>query len=105
MIDFHSHILPEIDDGSGSAAESLQMLEVSARQGVKLIAATPHFYAAESSPEQFLRRRAKSAGMLQKLLGSALPQVLLGAEVCYFDGISRTEALEGLKLELSALQL
>ena len=34
MVDFHSHILPEMDDGSSSPEESLKMLEMSARQGI-----------------------------------------------------------------------
>ncbi|MCC8048646.1 MAG: hypothetical protein LIO52_06065, partial [Oscillospiraceae bacterium] len=34
MIDFHSHILPKMDDGSRSVEESLELLCESARQGV-----------------------------------------------------------------------
>lgn len=57
MTDMHCHILPGMDDGSRSAAESLSMLEASAAQGVDRIVATPHFYAGENSPEVFLSRR------------------------------------------------
>ena len=56
MTDIHTHILPQMDDGSQSAAESLAMLEELARQGITCIAATPHFYAQENSPAEFLRR-------------------------------------------------
>ena len=105
MIDLHAHILPNMDDGSRSVAESIRMLEASADQGVKYIAATPHFYAAENSPAQFLRRREMSAAMLRPVWQSRFPQLALGAEVYYFDGISRTQELDLLKLEHTDLLL
>lgn len=40
--DIHCHIIPEVDDGSESIEESLQMLEIEYRAGVKNIIATPH---------------------------------------------------------------
>ena len=43
MIDFHSHILPGIDDGSKSVEMSLQMIEALSAQGVDTICATSHF--------------------------------------------------------------
>lgn len=42
MIDLHSHILPELDDGSGSLAESLAMARMAVESGITAIAATPH---------------------------------------------------------------
>ena len=47
VIDFHSHVLPRIDDGSHSSEESLGMLQISASQGIDVMAATSHFYATE----------------------------------------------------------
>lgn len=41
-IDIHSHILPNIDDGSTSIEMSLNMLELYAQLGFKKIIATPH---------------------------------------------------------------
>ena len=43
MIDFHSHILPGIDDGASSTEEALEMARLAAVTGVTQIAATPHF--------------------------------------------------------------
>ena len=60
MIDFHSHILPGMDDGSQTVEESLTLLEMLRAQGVDTVAATPHFYARENSPEVFLRRRREA---------------------------------------------
>ena len=42
-VDFHSHILPGVDDGSRSVEESLEMLRAEARQGIGTVVATPPF--------------------------------------------------------------
>ncbi len=42
MIDIHSHILPGVDDGSGSMEESLEMAEAAVRGGTRLMVTTPH---------------------------------------------------------------
>lgn len=47
MIDFHSHILPNVDDGSSSFEMSLEMINNSIQEGVKSICATPHFISGE----------------------------------------------------------
>ena len=86
MIDLHSHILPQMDDGSRSTEESLQMLTALAAQGVTDVAATPHFYASENGPDRFLARRARSWQQLRPHLTASLPRVHLGAEVLFFEG-------------------
>ena len=61
MIDFHSHILPQIDDGAQNIKMSLDMLSESYRQGVRTVVATPHCYIAnEYDIDIFLERREKS---------------------------------------------
>ena len=60
MIDFHTHILPGMDDGSKSVEESIWLLQEEVRQGVDAVMLTPHFYAEENSPVDFLRRRYAS---------------------------------------------
>ncbi len=42
MIDIHSHVLPGLDDGSPTLAESLRMLHVAAETGTTDLVATPH---------------------------------------------------------------
>src|SRR5258708_3915968 len=44
MIDIHSHILPEIDDGSRSLEESVKMAEIAAADGIEQMVATPHLF-------------------------------------------------------------
>ena len=43
VIDFHSHILPGIDDGSKNTDMSLAMLREMTAQGVDVCVAPPHF--------------------------------------------------------------
>ena len=105
MIDIHTHILPGMDDGSGSLEESLAMAKESARQGVRLLAATPHFYATQEDPNSFLRRREKSLALLESAWQDSFPTLLVGAEVRYFDGISRVEKIAHLTLDHTRILL
>ena len=105
MIDIHTHILPGMDDGSGSLEESLAMAKESARQGVRLLAATPHFYATQEDPNSFLRRREKSLALLESTWQEGFPTLLVGAEVRYFDGISRVEKIAHLTLDHTRILL
>ncbi len=93
MIDFHTHILPGIDDGSQSVEESLQMLSELKRQNVVTVAATPHYYAFRRTPAEFFERRQKAYDKLCIRRQEETPEILLGAEVLYFPGISRMEEL------------
>ena len=105
MIDFHSHILPGIDDGSKDAAMSRQMLEALRSQGADTVAATSHFYAMERTPERYLQRRQEAWERLTAELDETAPRILLGAEVLYFPGVSRMEKLPELCLEGTDLLL
>lgn len=40
ITDFHSHVLPKIDDGSASLEESIAMLRMEAEQGITHVIAT-----------------------------------------------------------------
>lgn len=43
IIDIHSHILPGLDDGAADMQESIRMLRQAGQQGVRGVAATPHY--------------------------------------------------------------
>ena len=99
IIDIHSHILPNMDDGSQSAAMSLQMLKRLQEQGVKWVCATSHYYAHQERVEQFLQRRRQAVFDLGEALieeNVGLPTIRLGAEVAYFPGISQCQELDRL---------
>ena len=99
VLDLHSHVLPGIDDGSPDVETSLEMLRLSAQQGVEAMVATPHFYAWRNRVERFLRRRQRAFEQLAPHLLPGLPDLYLGAEVAFFEGISEAEMLEELTLE------
>lgn len=105
MIDWHSHILPGMDDGSKDAAESLAMLQLLKTQGIETVVATPHFYANDENVPTFLARRAKALEALKEQLPSDASKLRLGAEVRYYQGISRMEGLMDLRIEGSKLLL
>ena len=105
MIDWHSHILPQVDDGSQSVKESIAMLDLLSEQGVKCVVATPHFLANEETIESFLKRRKDSYDALLKSLKSTHPRIFLGAEVKYYPGIARMDNLESLAIENTKILL
>ena len=99
-IDFHTHVLPGVDDGSSGIAESLKMLQMEAKQGICGVIATPHFYANHDHPDRFLERRDQAARKLRVAMAEhpELPEVILGAEVYYFSGMSDSEVLNRLTI-------
>ena len=101
MIDFHSHILPGIDDGSKDIDETKQLIYEEINQGVTRIIATPHFYANRTSAKQFLEARSKGEEKLREALKDMqqAPEVRVAAEVYYFPGISRAEILSDLTIQ------
>lgn len=99
MIDWHSHVLPKMDDGSRSIEESVAMLDSLAAQGVSIVIATPHFGADEESVEAFLQRRAQAYEALTRHMTPEHPQVLCGAEVKYYPGIAKMKELGQLAVQ------
>jgi protein-tyrosine phosphatase len=78
MIDIHSHILPNIDDGARSLEESLQMAEVAAADGIEQMVATPHLFnglSYDPEPAEIVDHVAA----LQSAIGAKL-KILPGSE-------------------------
>lgn len=85
--DIHTHILPGVDDGSGSMEETLRMLQIAAEQEIGTIIATPHFFAGDQNipVEQLSLVRDKvqeEADKLNKKL-----KILLGNELYYSESV------------------
>lgn len=100
VIDFHAHILPEIDDGSKSLETTVKMLNCMSEQGVDYVIATPHFYATKDRIDDFIVRREEAwerVLKVQKELHSS-PKILKGAEVAFFQGISDAERIQNLTI-------
>lgn len=84
-VDFHTHLLPAIDDGSQSESQSYRMLQLEAANGVTTVLATPHFYPDGPTPSEFTRNRQASFERLQEyaiIKGvEGLPKIRFAAEV------------------------
>ncbi len=105
MVDFHCHCLPNIDDGSQSVDESIKMLKSLSEQGIKLVVATPHFIADNESVENFLQRRDSSYKTLLKCFQDDIPDIRLGAEVEFYEGLSNLDNFHKLCIEGSDIIL
>lgn len=80
-IDFHSHCLPQMDDGARDVETARAMLQMLADQGIERAVMTPHYYAAQDTVAHFLERRERALGRVADVTA---PQLLTGAEV-YLD--------------------
>ena len=63
-IDIHSHILPQMDDGSQSMEQSLEMLRIAESEGITEIFATPHYKSGRLRADS--REVSKALQRLQK---------------------------------------
>lgn len=99
VIDFHSHILPGIDDGSRDRTMSIEMLDAAYRQRIDVMVATPHFYADRMSFDKFLENREKA---FHEIIDDADDREIFlvkGAEVAFFSGIGGVNRLEELCID------
>lgn len=93
--DYHSHILPKIDDGAKDVGMSMKMLEILKTQGIERVIATPHFYFhKQKSVSDFLRKRDNA---LKKIDSSPL-EIVTGAEVAIEHGLSEVKDIEKLAI-------
>lgn len=65
MIDLHTHILPNIDDGAGSVKEALDLIQILRMQEVSKAVCTPHFDPTQLSMEDFIAKRTKAIHLLE----------------------------------------
>jgi len=101
MIDFHTHILPGMDDGCTSVQESIEMLKMLKSQGVNSVVLTPHFYAYKTDIRSFLSDRRSSFDSLVRQMqkDDVKMNLYLAAEVLYFDELWRIDDLEKLCID------
>ncbi|MDD4700568.1 MAG: hypothetical protein PHV07_10035 [Oscillospiraceae bacterium] len=98
LLDIHSHILPQIDDGSSSMKESLKLMSIQKEQGADAIIATPHFYADYCDLYEYTQNALEAFNHLKKNANEGTPELFLGYEVKYFNGISENELTNKLTL-------
>ncbi len=98
-IDFHTHILPKMDDGAASTEISLSMLSQLSDQGVSDVVLTPHYYSGREPMEVFLQRRRHSFEHLCESLPPDAPKVHLGCEVYFTEFLFNHEDLRPLCID------
>ena len=96
VVDFHSHILPHMDDGSASLEMSLAMLRTSRAAGVDIMVSTSHYYKRNEEIDAFLERRTKRLEELLPCLDSTCCGVVPGAEVAFYFGMDEDPRLGAL---------
>lgn len=95
FLDIHAHVLPNVDDGAKDMETAVKLLEMLKEQGVTDVIATPHFYPIEDSIEEFVEIVDTAYNNLkQETLGKELPNVYLGCELRYFNGIGKSGAIK-----------
>ena len=89
-VDFHSHILPGMDDGAENTDMAVAMLKKLHSDGVDTVVLTPHFYRKDETISRFLERRAASYKRLCDAVSGMddCPELLLGAEVYFYPSLS-----------------
>ena len=87
MIDIHSHIIFDVDDGPKTLEDSQRLLEESYRQGVRTIISTSHRRKGMfETPEEKIAANFKQVQELAKPVADDLT-VLYGAEIYYTSDI------------------
>ncbi|MGN1303979.1 MAG: CpsB/CapC family capsule biosynthesis tyrosine phosphatase [Oscillospiraceae bacterium] len=101
LTDFHSHILPGMDDGASDTEESLKLLSMLSSSGAQRVVLTPHFYRHDEDINRFISRRENSFAELSKALENMpnCPKLALGAEVYFYPSLSSDPDFEKLCIE------
>lgn len=96
FIDFHTHILPNIDDGSPDRTTSAEMLFFLKRQEVGTVVLTPHFYTDRESLSSFLRRREAAWELLVPILEQTQMAAVPACEMHFSDYVFNSADLSAL---------
>jgi len=93
MIDVHSHILPELDDGAAGMDESVRMARAAWADGTRVMVATPHHDHPQHRTER-ADAEVRLALLRERIAGEGVAlEVLLGGEVTLSAGTrARVEA-------------
>lgn len=87
LVDFHTHTLPGIDDGAHDVKTALAMLSELKKNGVGIVAATPHYFAHEQTvPDFLLKRKSSLDSLLSEHSGDTI-KIVPAAEVYVERGI------------------
>lgn len=102
MIDLHSHILHDMDDGASSFEEAVRLCTLGSMNRINKIVATPHFNAM-GDVENFIAQRDERIAMLKEVMRDKLIDVSIypGAEVFIDDDVFFAKNLRDLTINKS----
>ena len=85
MIDLHSHILYDMDDGALTLDESLAMARMAAADGTRVLAATPHGPGSSACRHYDLALIRARVGEINAALAAeqVALELVAGTEICY----------------------
>ena len=100
-VDFHTHIIPKIDDGARNLDEGLHMLASAYESGAESVVLTPHYLGQESIADFCNLRNQKIAELKQAMKkdGGRFPAVFSGAEVYLNSALSENDDVRMLCIE------
>lgn len=91
--DIHSHIIPNVDDGSRDMDMTREMLSIAYEEGIRTMYATPHFGSGkERYDRDYLMEQYEKVREEAKNAGEEGIEVYLGNEIFY-----RSDTIEQLK--------
>lgn len=80
MLDIHTHIIPNVDDGSKDLETSLKLLEQAEKEGVTKIVLTPHMNYIQKDIALIKKQEA----LLNEHYNGPI-EFILGSEIKYYD--------------------
>lgn len=93
MLDIHSHIIPNVDDGSSSMSTSIKMLKEEVENGVTEVILTPHYFFKKYSCEV---RKLKAAynELISVVEKENIPlKLYLGQEIYFTNRVDLVDML------------
>ena len=81
MLDIHTHILPNVDDGSKSLEESIEWLRSEVNNGVTTVILTPHQNARIKTKTELIKRFLEFKKEIDFI------DLYLGSEIYYYDDL------------------
>lgn len=73
MVDLHTHILPNIDDGAASVEEAQKMAEMLVMHHITSAVCTPHYNPTETSLQSFINARNAAISLMSEVKINLIP--------------------------------
>jgi protein-tyrosine phosphatase len=81
VIDIHSHILPQVDDGARSVEEAVEMARIATEDGIEYMVSTPHMFNGLSENPEPSKIVDRVAALNEAIKNPSGVKILPGNEV------------------------